>query len=185
MDQWVEAITLSKRSSIEAQNSITKNPKIMSKVANEYDADKGNFKLKLTNETNARLEFFSTNLSFEDILVQCKEQTGEIVSVIDGCISMDPRREDIIAVYMEVPHSALVNRLSIYWESKALEMSGRQLLNLYSWLSEYTEQLGKLFIKDCTLGNGLITLSNAYVRLTYNSIQKNVLQFIKTVRIVI
>jgi hypothetical protein len=107
LQQWIEAIELSKKTANERLYSITGSSKNISKIVTEFEIDADQLAETLRKEVK---EIFPDDRKWEtidDLLDACSKLSQEFFSVFDTCLILRPPRKDIIKLYMDTQHTIM------------------------------------------------------------------------------
>ena len=107
IQQWLEALQLSKRTASERQYSITGSIKNISKIVTEHEIDADRLEERLKIEAK---EIFPDDKEWEYIdhlLDECNKFSKELFSTFDACLAQNPPRKDIIKLYMNTQHTIM------------------------------------------------------------------------------
>jgi hypothetical protein len=164
LTRWTQAVRFAQESAQEVSSSATGRPRQIRKLLEVYDSQGPKaLKDKLTvNFNKALVGLPSSVASIIPVLDVCSKLKPELIATIDGCISSNPRRQDVADLYTGVFHTMLCDLLKKHWSALHSSMPNEELLLFAEWLMVYDEQLRAVEVADDKLPNGAKVLCKTY-----------------------
>jgi len=115
----------------------------------------------------------------DSLLDVCSDLQREMINTFDACMSQQPQRREIIAMFMENGHTQMMSILTKFWEKHSVHLSAFETLSVIDWCQIYIKDLKRFGVTDVYLQNGLNNLCNAYSRKIHSQINPLVVNILK------
>jgi len=198
-DMWYEVIKNSRRTAKECNNSVTKCPRNMEMLNNIYLKGEDKFYESLKKEKNEIIGNYDENINnnnskdnnnnnnnekdkdnnnnnnndeidfniFEDML---NNFCNKIEITIDGCISCNPQKLELMQKYIDYNHNIIWNVVKRFWEKNHEKLENIQIIKFAIILFDYDNKLNKLKIIDTNFLKNAKELIKIYMKKTYKNI---------------
>ena len=169
-DIWFEVLKNSRRTAKEYQASVTKRPRNIELLYSFFLLGEKDFIKKIEKEKNAIVGDYEKVEDFQIFEFNQNNLENLIESTIDGCISNNPPRSDLLKSYTEYMDKEYLEITKSFWENKFNDIGNSDILKMGMMLFVFGDRLFELNVDDQNFFKNGKELAKIFLKKTYQNV---------------
>ena len=177
-DLWFEVLKNSRQTAKDIANSITKNPRNMTRLMNIYNKKgKDAYFDEFEKEKKKNLGDFLKIKDFDSLCFTLGEYEIMLIEILDGCLLLYKENGELVEMTVEYLIDSYLKIVCTFWESNYNKLDNEKILKLSNQLFKFNESIKLFRIED----ENITKNANEFVKIYIKKIYKQLLEFIQNI----